>query len=248
MECKIVTSHNKIVSIDVEPDDIEYFKNPGSHINTILKQINVDRMYDKWLSKKKDMVILDIGANIGLVSMYMADSAKAVYSLEPSDVQFNILSKLTKNIDVIHPLKVALHDKNEELSFYIQPNDNTMNSSVNKAPGAQEIKVQGMTLKGFLDSQNIDKVDFCKIDIEGSEMTAINEQTVSEVYDRIDVIFIEVHSTGETLDWRSKLMENVRKLHDVFTKCGYKCDCPSVERPIWSLTEDTFDKIICYKD
>ena len=248
MECKIVTSHNKIVSVDVEPDDIEYFKNPGSHINTILKQINVDRMYDRWLSKKKDMVILDIGANIGLVSMYMADSAKAVYSLEPSDVQFNILSKLTKNIDVIHPLKVALHNKNEELTFYIQPDDNTTNSSVNKHDDSEEVIVNGMTLKGVLDSNNLDKVDFCKIDIEGSEMAAITKDTVSEIFDRIDVIFIEVHATGTPQDWRMKTMENVKTLYDIFTECGYKCDCPSVERPIWSLTEDTFDKIICYKD
>lgn len=38
---------------------------------------------------------------------------------------------------------------------------------------------------------NFDHVDFCKIDIEGSEMLSITEETLKPVFDKIDSFFIE---------------------------------------------------------
>ena len=67
-------------------------------------------------------------------------------------------------------------------------------------------------------------VDFCKIDIEGSEMIAITEETLKPVYDKIDRMFIEVHSTysGADVKWEEHLIINRKKIEKILDSVGYK--------------------------
>ena len=79
--------------------------------------------------------------------------------------------------------------------------------------------VSGKKLSSVLDMLGLDYVDFIKCDIEGSEMIAINDQTIEETKDRVGAWFIETHntSTGNTHDNRNKLKE-------VFEKAGYQTE------------------------
>ena len=90
------------------------------------------------------------------------------------------------------------------VSFYTCNANSTQNSLVKgegtavgeSPPDENKVTVRGVTLRSsVLNEYNIDHVDFCKIDIEGSEMIAITEETLKPVYDKIDRMFIEVHST-----------------------------------------------------
>jgi len=47
----------------------------------IWKEIYFDGIYLDIFNTKKDMVVLDVGANIGLVTQYMRDFAKKVYAI-----------------------------------------------------------------------------------------------------------------------------------------------------------------------
>ena len=55
---------------------------------------------------KKDLIVLDVGANIGLFTQYVSEYAKQVYSIEPSDIHSRALNKLVtfnqlKNVTTI---------------------------------------------------------------------------------------------------------------------------------------------------
>ena len=59
-------------------------------------EIYKDRIYEPYLEKVKDAVVLDIGANIGVFTLYASKYAKQVYSVEPSLTHFNALSVMLK--------------------------------------------------------------------------------------------------------------------------------------------------------
>ena len=45
---------------------------------------------------KKDLTIVDIGANIGLTSYYFKDYAKIVYAVEPAKKHFDCIQKMVE--------------------------------------------------------------------------------------------------------------------------------------------------------
>lgn len=218
---QLLTSKKNIVSITSDNEQtIKHFANPNNYADVVLNMFNNDRFYDEFFRGWDDLVILDIGANIGLFSLYIQDRAQVVYSLEPTTEHYNILCELTKSYSNIKPLNLALHNKDELIDFYISDDNSTMNSTVNKY--GKKTTVQGKTLYTILNDLNLGRVDFVKCDIEGSEMAAITDETVSSVSDKIKVWSMEVHATDPTLSWEASLNKNRDTLSNLLTRHGYK--------------------------
>lgn len=135
---------------------------------------------------QSDFVTLDIGANIGLHSLVMAscfekDSSCRVYAFEPSKKTFDALGeniKLNGFEDRIVALNAALSDKPGRLML-ATPDEYTKlgkNSdpykSLQKSPSANGTgeEVEVITLDNWAKSNNVEKIDFIKIDIEGAEL------------------------------------------------------------------------------
>ena len=75
--------------IDSEDEKIvRHFNNPRNYADVIIEQINTERMYDEMFEDEEDLVVLDIGGNVGLFTMYVQDCAKAVYTVEPTPITF----------------------------------------------------------------------------------------------------------------------------------------------------------------
>ena len=218
MKRQINTIRGSSVEIQSENPAIEdHFANGTNYADFIIGQMNVKNMYADILPKENGLTILDIGANIGLFSLHVSDCAKAIYAIEPTPAHFNILSELTEAHPNIHPQNLALSGSDGDITLYISTENSTMNSIANRY-GA-EVVVSGKKLSSVLDMLGLDYVDFIKCDIEGSEMIAINDQTIEETKDRVGAWFIETHntSTGNTHDNRNKLKE-------VFEKAGYQTE------------------------
>ena len=85
------TSLNKYVLNDIKlkKTDKEEFYTPldQQHFSDQYSEIFIIEEYKPAL-RKKDMVILDIGANMGLSILYFAPYAKMVYGLEPSAAHY----------------------------------------------------------------------------------------------------------------------------------------------------------------
>jgi hypothetical protein len=146
---QIKTTKNRIYNIETDDAEIvDWFDRPDvTMTECILDQLNTERLYDPVLANKENLTILDVGANIGLFSLYAQDSAKQIICLEPTPVTLNILEKLTAGVDNIKITPVALSDTDGEITFYINENP-TINSLVNQA--GVEVQVQARTIATVL--------------------------------------------------------------------------------------------------
>lgn len=223
IERLIKTSQGQEYKYQSEHPDVQaWFNNTENYTDIILKQINEDRMYDPIFAGRGDMVVLDLGANCGLFSLYAADSCKKLISVEPTPTTFAVLQEIVKDHDNITPLQLAIGPHNEMISFYINENSTT-NSMLDR--NGTETKVQCMTLETLLHMQNLDHVDFIKCDIEGSEMQALTDATLGPIADRVDFWFVEVHQTNVSDEaWPGNLSSNRQQLAELFQRHGYQTD------------------------
>jgi FkbM family methyltransferase len=214
------TSKDHVINIDSDDADvIEHFADKTSCAEIVLDMFNNDRFYDDFFKGWDDLTILDIGGNIGLFSLYIQDRAKAVYTLEPTPAHFSILKTLTSNYPNIHPLNIALHNEDATIDFYISENNSTMNSTVNQY--GKKIPVTGKTLHSIISDLNLSKVDFVKCDIEGSEMAALTNETISAVKDIVSVWSIEVHATDPNIHPEVSINRNRDHIMQILKKNGY---------------------------
>lgn len=215
MQRTILTTQFHPLFIESEdPVIVDHFSEGNNYADTIINQINNERIYDPMLRDRKHHVILDIGANIGLFALHAHDCTEKLYAIEPTPEHFGILTTLTKPYSNIVCLPVALHHTDTVVDFYLSDENTTMNSLANQY--GKKIRVVGQKLKTILDFHNIDHVDFVKCDIEGGEMTALTKTTLSEVADRVDAWFVEVHATPT-----GDIYSNRESLKDLFRSVGY---------------------------
>jgi FkbM family methyltransferase len=122
--------------------------------------------------------VLDAGANIGHFSILfskLATSSGRVFAFEPD--KFNI-EKLTNNLklnfDNFENIKIfdqLLWNENNLVDFY---EAGTVGSSAIWKPNSEKlIKKQAITIDSWVKDNNITKLDFIKMDIEGAEIEAL---------------------------------------------------------------------------
>lgn len=124
----------------------------------------------KQLCPYPDMV-LDIGANIGQMSVYYADWAKTVWSFEPLPHLFDIaLENVSQNsLANVEVHNLAVGDKECDL-FMKAVSTNDGASFVTQKAGKDLVKVRSITLDSLLDDiPTWKRVDYIKIDVEGYE-------------------------------------------------------------------------------
>ena len=240
----IITSSGENIKLDITDDEIDkHLNDEKTCAKIIIRQINTERIYDRFLKDKKDLVILDIGANVGLFTLYAKDSASRIVSVEPTPSHQHLFEKITGKYENVELVKAALSNKDEDVNFYICNYNSTCNSLVERE--GDVLKVEGLTFNSLLKKNNLEHVDFCKIDIEGSEMIAITEENLKPVYDKIDRMFIEVHATesGPNLRWEDNLVDNRGKIEEVLKKVGYKYEIlPSLYQDTLHVFKDTDSK------
>jgi FkbM family methyltransferase len=212
----ITSNKNKIKIYSENIDTIKHFNLQKSYADFIINQINTDKIYDLFLNniENKNLTVLDIGANIGLFSLFIQDRSKVVYSLEPTPSHFKILKELTNEYSNITPIEVALNNFDNEIDFYLCENNTTKNSIKNIYD--KKIIVKGIKLESLIKNLNLDHVDIVKCDIEGSEMIALTDELISPVKDIVYNWFIEVHATDDF----SK-QENRDIIKDILEKNNY---------------------------
>jgi len=165
---------------------------------------------------KDNAVFLDIGANIGSVSLYVdnfnkvrdEDNKIKVYSVEPEPnnlllLKENIKNNPTENITVINNAiwyeqkTVLITNKGGNSSIIDETND-------------ESVEVLAITIQDFIDLYGIDEIDVVKIDIEGAEFDLMIN-TPPETLAKIKYITLEF---DKSFDGRFGIM--VEKLSKQF--------------------------------
>jgi FkbM family methyltransferase len=218
---ELLSSKKDIIKMQIDdPEIVQHFSNSANYADVILNQFNHEGFYGEYFDNKSGLTILDIGANIGLFSIFAQDSSQDVYAIEPTPTHFSILKKMIGPYSNIHPVNVALHNENRLIDFYVSQANSTMNSTVvQHGPNVKTIVVPAKTILKLIQDLGLQHVDFAKCDIEGSEMLALTDETVGEVKDIIDIWYLEVHQTGGNV--HESITANRRKLMDVFSRQGY---------------------------
>jgi FkbM family methyltransferase len=149
---------------------------------------------------KNDFVVFDAGANKGEWSREVLglDLNCKVYAFEPVP---EVYAELVKNNfmykDLFIPLNFGLGLIEGYLTFYYTPNLNGMSSIYNRPVfdafniKVDEITVPVQTLDGFISRNQINKINYLKIDTEGSEFNILMGAKNSIQNDVIDIIQFE---------------------------------------------------------
>jgi len=162
------------------------------------KQIFINDQY-KPGKIKKNMVILDIGANIGLACLYFKDYARKIYALEPVSSSYEALVKNVKRYPNIETFKFGILDGNGRIKLYANSDASIRKGFRSEIPdtifgnGDVHEEVEMKSLDSFFEENKIDHIDLLKIDAEISEYLIFQSEGFKKVVDKIDYIIGEAH-------------------------------------------------------
>lgn len=174
----------------------------------IWKEIYMEGLYLDTFNQRKDMVVIDYGANSGLVTKYMIPYCKKIYAVEPSPEHFEALKKNKEfnQWDNVEIFNEAVAEVDGELNLSRMSNNLTCNSLGNNY-GDDGVKVKTRRLDTFFKDNNIDEVDFIKMDIENYEDVVLRSEGFLNVAPKIKSIMLEFHNP----QW-PKLVEHMMSL------------------------------------
>jgi len=159
-----------------------------------------------WLDRiPLNSVIYDIGANIGLYSIYAASLRKAqVIAFEPSFLNLELLFRNIQTNNLQSKITIApisLSNSNQIENFYMQAGDNVWGGAHNSS--GQSIKQDGKSMENFTTSSQIaislDSLvdllklplpDYIKIDVDGTESLILSGAT--NCLGKVKEILVEV--------------------------------------------------------
>jgi FkbM family methyltransferase len=171
-----------------------------------------------WLTEDYDVsgfninnedIIIDIGAHIGLFSLFASQYCKngKIFSYEPVEKNFSILKEnieLNKIKNIIH-FNSAVSNQLNKLKIFINSDD-----SAHSIFESDEtfIEVNSTTIKSIFDQNKIENCNLLKLDCEGAEYQII-ESIPKEYFLKIDKMMIEYHLATKNPELYKKLIQNL---------------------------------------
>ncbi len=157
--------------------------------------INADLEYpEKYFPTTNNPIIVDIGANIGLFSIYVNNhlyqKKPIIYAVEPSKQNFELLNQNLKlnNYKNIKSYKCAISDYLGKGNLDLSASPDSYSLSKSKKNELVAI----YTIEEFCKIHQIYKIDLLKIDIEGEE-EKVFYKSIDFFEKRVRSIFVEIH-------------------------------------------------------
>ena len=151
--------------------------------NIIRKEIFEENIYEKYFSVKENDIVMDIGANVGAFSYSILDKKpKHIYCVEPSTNLINIIKNNLKGFPVTI-IDSAVSNENSNSKELLETD------WIHCHEGTYKSK----TFKKILQENNIDHIDFLKIDCEGGEYNVFTEENKNFILNKVKYISGEWH-------------------------------------------------------
>ena len=164
-----------------------------SSVGLPLYEIFVTKIYDKFFEIKEGDTVIDIGGNLGLFSYYaLCKGAKQVYCFEPSPQCYDCISN-NFNFTNLVTENLAVGSNNGEVTFYVN-NESSINSSIFAiGENSKSITCKSININDYIKTNNINKIDYFKIDCEGAEYEIIESLDEHYLTNNINKICLEYH-------------------------------------------------------
>jgi len=180
---------------------LRYFVRSGTIDLGILDEIVIKKIYTpRDLSLVEVGVVIDVGAQIGIFSVFVSPLVKqgTVFALEPERANFALLLKNLRlnRLDNVIPLNLALAGRAGQRSLFVSPVHPGAHSFYFKSLADHRETVKTTTLAFFLKEQKIDQVDLFKLDAEGAEYEILFNSG-RETLAKIKNIVLEYHHLDE---------------------------------------------------
>ena len=151
----------------------------------------------------KNGIILEAGAHSGSDTVRMAHAfpRSIIYAFEPEPNAYKKLIKKTYGYNNIHTYNIALGDKNEKRKLYVSENLLDASSSlllqtqISKEIHPElklnrSVEVTVRTIDSWAQENNINRIDFMWLDMQGNELQAIKSaknllRTVKAIYTEV---------------------------------------------------------------
>jgi|TARA_B110000495_G_scaffold96386_1_gene83397 FkbM family methyltransferase len=170
-------------------------------------------MIEEYAKKNFDIkssdTVIDVGAHIGLFTLYASQSCKIgnIYSYEPVKENFEIL-KENMNINNLKNVKIfnlAVSNSNSTITLFMN-NDESGHSMFSES--SENIIVKSTSLMKIFDDNKIKECNFLKLDCEGAEYEII-EKLPSTYFEMIEKIIIEYHMADSHPELLEKLQNKL---------------------------------------
>lgn len=184
---------------------------------------------------KPGMTAIDVGANLGNYSIVLGklvgESGK-VYAFEPTSTVFkNFKDRLdNQGLSNINVFKKAVFSENKEIEFHEFPEEYSVWNSLGKPqilnpenpqeyiPIVKTEIVEGITLDFFCETENIERIDYLKIDVEGAEADVLLGAT--KLLENKNIDFIQFEVSQRMLEGWNRKAEDV---FNILIEYGYEC-------------------------
>lgn len=197
-----------------------------------LYDIFLNRCYDNPNCQvEKDDVVIDIGANLGLFSYYsILKGASKVYSFEPGKSQSDAIRDNFESLNLVVEQK-AVSDKNGIIRFSKHKTTSILSRFFDKDydydydSDYDVFECLSVNLMDYCIENNIEKINFLKMDCEGSEYK-IFESLSDEFIRNIDKLAMEYHLNTDG---------RVRYLINRLESNGFSVEVSNIEAGVGNL-------------
>ena len=199
-----------------------------------------------WIDKmEKNSCFWDIGANIGLYSIYAAKTRQSnVYAFEPSVFNLEILArnihrnnveKLVKLVPLALSLKNGFKDlliSNTEWGGALSAFGQNFGSDGKNIKAELQYRIMGVSANTFLNMKHIPQPQYIKIDVDGIEHLII--QGADQVLKNVKSILVEINDDFD---------EQSRKSNQLLKKLGFQLIEKKLTSPKNSKTPNVYNQI-----
>ncbi len=187
-------------------------------------ELNVIKHIGKNYTPELSLVIFDVGANVGNYTKALSEfflNRAVIHSFEPSKKTFEIFLETTKDLKNVIPNNFGLSDTETRQLLYTDVEGSGYASTYQRnlvhfgitMDKSEEIKLS--TIDNYCRINNIEKIHFLKLDIEGHELKALNG--AKEMIRNKQIDFIQFEFGGCNIDSRTFFQDFFYLLKDNYT-------------------------------
>lgn len=162
-------------------------------IHATLSEHFMDKKYGGYVDVEEGDVVIDIGFNYGVFTLRsLNNGASKVYGFEPNIDAYNISKNVYSDKEKVELFNFAIGGKNGKVKMVQSISSLTSSTFGNVEDYKTSYDVDCIKITDFMFFHKIKKVDFLKVDCEGSEYE-IFESIPDEIFSTIKKIHVEYH-------------------------------------------------------